>query len=139
MRSRWNVLLVGVVLGLVACSGPRPGEVVLETEHVSYAPGAELSLRLENESSQTLNYNLCMAVLQRHEGESWTVVPPPTGEVCPAVLYPLSPRESASIQRALAETLPEGEYRYRLEVEWDDGERQELVSPTFLVVKPSTP
>jgi hypothetical protein len=136
MRSRWSVLLVGVVLGLVACGGP--GNVVFETNRGTYAPGAELVLRLENESRQTLSYNLCRALLQRREGEAWTEVPPPTDEVCAAVLFPLKSGEIASMRRVLAETLPEGEYRYRLTVEWD-GEPQELVSPTFLVVSPAAP
>jgi hypothetical protein len=138
MMSRWNMLLVGGVLGLLACSGPLTGKARLETDQGLYAPGADVYLWLKNESVQTLDYNLCMARLQHHEGEEWTEVARPPNEFCPAVSYSLQSEEVVSTRRVLTETIPEGEYRYLLVVMWS-GEREELVSPTFRVAKPSTP
>jgi hypothetical protein len=132
--SRWNVMLGSAVLWLTACGAP--GDAVLETDRETYAPGAELSLRLGNESLQALGYNLCFSTLQRHEGADWTAVPrPDTREFCQASQAGLEPGESTSYLRTLDASLPEGEYRYLTSVEWRwNGERMDVVSNTFRVV-----
>ena len=135
--SRWNVILGSAVLWLTACGG-SVGDVVLETDRETYAPGQELSLRLGNESIEALGYNLCFSTLQRREGEEWAAVPRPETaprELCAASQSGLAPGGSTSSVRTLAAWLPEGEYRYLTNVEWRwNGERMDVVSNTFRVV-----
>jgi hypothetical protein len=130
-------MLGSAVMWLTACGAPL-GEAVLETDRETYSPGAELSLRLGNESSQTLGYNLCFSTLQRHEGDTWAAVPRPdtsSSEFCEASQSSLEPGKSTSAPRTLAASLPEGEYRYLTNVEWRwNGERMEVVSNSFRVV-----
>ncbi len=136
--SRWNVMLGSAVMWLTACGAPLVGEAVLETDRETYSPGAELSLRLGNESTQALGYNLCFSTLQRREGEDWAEVPRPDTspvELCAAPQYSLEPGESTSSLRTLDEPLPEGEYRYLTNVEWRwSGERMDVMSNSFRVV-----
>ncbi len=138
--SRWNMLMGSVVLWLTACGG---ASAVLETDQTTYVPGAEVTLRLGNESLQPLGYNLCFSTLQRLEGQDWVVVPRPDTaprQLCAASQAMLKPGGSHSASRPLDASLPEGEYRYRTDVEWQwDEERMELVSNSFRVVSPSTP
>ncbi|HEX8436206.1 hypothetical protein [Archangium sp.] len=141
--SRWNMILGGAVLWLTACGAPGVEDAVLETDHATYAPGAEVSLRLGNASYQALGYNLCFSTLQRHEGENWAAVPRPDTsprEFCAASQSSLEPGASTSSLRTLDASLPEGEYRYLTSVEWMwKGERMDVVSNAFRVVSPSTP
>ncbi len=132
--SRWNMLLGGAVLCLTACGG----HVVLETDQERYAPGAELKLRLQNESFVALGYNLCFSTLQRQEEGSWMAVPRPANEFCVAYQARLGPGGSTESTYPLSETLPEGLYRYVTSVEWS-GEREEVTSNTFSVTHASTP
>jgi len=139
--SRWKMLMGSAVLWLTACGAGTPA--VLETDQTTYAPGAQVMLRLGNKSLQPLGYNLCFTALQRLEGQDWVVVPRPETaprEVCPAYQAMLNPGSSSSSFRPLDASLPEGEYRYRtnVELQWDE-ERMELVSNSFRVVSPSTP
>jgi hypothetical protein len=128
-----NVLLVGAVLWLTACGGPLVGEAILKTDQETYAPGAELTLRIQNESFlQPLGYNLCMSRLERQEEGAWTAVPPPGRVFCQAIEYNLGPGGSGESRRSLDETLAEGTYRYVTNVYWGE-ERQEVVSNTFSV------
>ncbi|WP_257452420.1 hypothetical protein [Archangium lipolyticum] len=135
---RWNMFLGSVALGLMACGAPVVGDAVLKTDRGLYVTGSELSLRLSNESLQPLGYNLCFSTLQRHVGEAWETVPLIDNEVCAAIQKRLGPGEESSERRVLRESLAEGEYRYLTDVEWD-GERQEVTSAPFRVVRPGTP
>lgn len=133
-----NVLLGGAVLWLTACGGPLVGEAVLRTEQETYAPGAEVKLLLRNDSLQVLGYNLCMSSLQRDEGGTWTVVPPPGRRLCAAPQYNIWPGENDEARYPLPETLPEGTYRFVTGVDWDN-ERQEVASNAFHVAHPEAP
>jgi hypothetical protein len=135
---RWNMLLVGAVLGLMACGAPGVGDAVLKTDLDTYAPGAEVSLRLRNESLQPLGFNLCFSTLQRHEGAAWETIPLIENELCQALQKRLNPGEESSERRVLRESLEEGEYRFLTHVEWD-GERQEVTSSSFRVVRDPAP
>lgn len=138
--SRWNMILGSAVLWLTACGA---GEAVLETDRETYAPGEQVSLRLGNESIQPLGYNLCFSALQRREGQDWVAAPRPSTsprELCSAPQYRMMSGESDSFLKTLDASLPEGEYRYRTDVEWTwNDERMELVSNSFRVVTSSTP
>jgi hypothetical protein len=141
--SRWNVMIGSAVMWLTACGAPGVGDAVLETDRETYSPGAELTLRLGNESYQALGYNLCFSTLQRREGEDWAAVPRPATSprvICAAYQATLEPGESTSSLRTLDASLPEGEYRYLTDVDWRwNGERMDVVSNSFRVVSPSTP
>jgi hypothetical protein len=129
-----NLFLGGAVVWLTACGG----QAELKTDQQTYAPGSELSLRLENDSLVSLGFNLCFSTLQRHEGETWTPVARPENEACQAIQYRLKPGTHTESRNILDATLPEGEYRYFTTVEWD-GEREDVVSNTFSVTRTSTP
>ncbi|WP_143195411.1 immunoglobulin-like domain-containing protein [Archangium sp. Cb G35] len=127
-----NALLGGAVLWLTACGVPLVGEADLKTDQQTYAPGSKVKLLLRNDSLQLLGYNLCMSSLQRDEGGTWTVVPPPGRQLCAAIQYNIWPGESGESLRPLPETLPEGTYRYVTNVDWN-GEHQEVASNAFSV------
>jgi len=134
-----NVILGGAVLWLTACGVPLVGEAVLKTDQETYAPGSSVKLMLRNDSLQVLGYNLCMSSLQRDEGGTWTVVPPPGRRICNAAQYNIWPGVmSDESLHALPGTLPEGTYRYVTNVDWD-GERQDVTSNTFHVAPADAP
>lgn len=131
---RRNMLLSGAVVWLTACGG----QATLTTDQPTYAPGSEVSLRLQNGALQGLGFNLCFSALQRHEGGSWTPVAGPDREFCQASESRLHPGSHADSSKSLDAALPEGEYRYVTNVEWSDNEREDVVSNTFTVAR-STP
>ncbi|MDY7226829.1 immunoglobulin-like domain-containing protein [Hyalangium rubrum] len=131
--TRWSMVLCSAVVWLSACGSPL-GDAELKTDEAEYAPGSELTLSLHNESFEKLGYNLCGVSLQRSTEAGWETLPAERQEVCQSILLSLGPGEAESVSLTLAGTLPEGEYRFLTRVEWD-GEREELASPPFRVVR----
>lgn len=128
-RSMW---LGGAALWLTACGAPAVGQAWLETEQDTYAPGAEIELRLSNKSFQYLGYNLCASRAQRHEEDgTWTDVKFP-GAYCTAHLAHMPPGASETYRNTHSRELEVGEYRYVTRVDWS-GEREEVVSNPFRI------
>lgn len=125
-----NVLLGGAVLWLTACGG----QVVLKTNQERYSPGADLSLRIQNESDRPFDYDLCTPALQRREEGTWTKVEVSYPGLCGSgFIGNLPPGRDFGVHHYLGQSLPEGTYRYVTSVEWSEEEREEVVSNTFSV------
>lgn len=149
-RSR--VTFVAVLSFLVAAgcqesiSGPAEGfdlqpgyallsgeaDVTLRVEADAFAPGAPVTLVLENESGEQVGFNLCFNALERRTGGSWVLELDP--RVCTAHLNLLGTGGTAEYETALPSDLAPGEYRFRIAL-WLMGreEPRDQVSGSFHV------
>ncbi len=119
-------LLFSLVFGGCNLLGVSDGDVPddpariasLTTGQSAYGPGAEVVLRLENETNRALGYNLCLVELQQRVGGAWLSRPVlEENEACPLILGLLQPGETTTYTHRLRAELPEGRYRFRTEVE----------------------
>lgn len=86
--------------------------VTLRAEAAQWSPGAPVTLTLENNSSSTVGFNLCFHALERRNGEGWSLMQ--DARVCTAHLDTAGAGASHSHQTHLPQTLPAGEYRFRV-------------------------
>jgi hypothetical protein len=133
-----------LVVGLWGCapadpgSGPQgPAELRVSPGEVS--PGDEVMITLLNRSERELGYNLCVAVLDRREGEGdeageWVEWPDPPAEICTMELRVLDPGNTSSFRHTIPGGVTPGEYRFRTGVESPLGEgRVDVVSDSFRI------
>jgi hypothetical protein len=90
---------------------PAPAaDVRLRAEPRTAAPGAAITLTLENGTAAELGYNLCASALERMAAGAWH--PVPELRPCTRELRLLAPSASASLALTLPRDLPPGTYRY---------------------------
>ena len=87
----------------------------------SVASGGSVPLRIENQGTVTLGFNLCMdGILERSVGGGWVEVP--RGDVmCTMMLSLLEPGKSAELGFGLPPGVPAGSYRLRVKFSTDPG------------------
>lgn len=139
MRS--TVLLLSSTL-LMACSasGIQDAEetVRITVTQSTYAPGDELTVKLENVSSRLIHRNTCQLELQRRtEDGNWVRV---AGRTCaPPADNALSAMQPSSIVEDAFQTaasVPLGEYRFRFDLRYSGGRllpERERVSDVFTI------
>ena len=94
--------------------------------------GAPVRLVLANGSMRDVGYNLCVHVLERHDGDGWVESGLGRPQACILILHILEPGASARYETALPESLPAGSYRFRAAVHLlDEREFRDLVTPPF--------
>jgi hypothetical protein len=146
MRKARNAIALGWVAGALllgsACAPPaaapegQTAMVELNVDRSQQRAGGEIRLTLTNRSSDLIGYNLCVAALDRLEGEEWVEVPERPAEVCTMELRTLAPGGSDTFPHTLPRTLAPGVYRFRTGVESPLGESQVgLTSGRFEVVQ----
>ena len=97
---------------LIGCSvfGPGTSALTIATSGGVYAPGAEVEVRLANESGGAVEFgSITCAALERRDGADWVVIE--SLRVCAAILYTLGPGEVLDSVFPLDETLVAGTYR----------------------------
>ena len=126
-------LIVPALLG--ACDYPLFGDahdVLLRTDREQYAAGDTATLRLINDSGETIGYNLCAHLVQRREADRWTDTLYGHDGPCVAIWYRLRHDDYDTYPAALDADIPPGEYRFRTRVEMTDGEYR-VYSRGFIV------
>lgn len=129
------VFALGLALVLSACSAGREtslSDVTLVTDKRSYNSGDEIRVTLRNESERSRGYNLCAAILQRRDGDTW--VPISEDRVCTTDLKMLPAGGEDSSGRDLPKDLDTGNYRLSLEIE-PGPDRDQVTSNEFRVTK----
>lgn len=87
-------------------------DVTLRAEAARWAPGAPVTLELQNGSGGTVGFNLCFHALERRTAEAWSLLQ--GDRVCTAHLDTLAPGGRHRHETHLPGTLPPGEYRFRV-------------------------
>lgn len=129
---RYLALLLAFIL-LVGCQIRQPFDLGFTTDQDRYAPGSEVQLQLENQTEQTIGYNLCFSELQQQTGGEWQLVEG-SEEVCTAIQNGLEPGDQATYTKTLPADLPAGTYRYETDVTYrDTEEREPLATEPFSV------
>lgn len=141
--SHRSLLVVALVLAgceatgpVVAPPPPQPGAAVtLRTEFPSYGPDTGvINLRLSNQGSGRIGYNLCHSTLERLQGQGWSEVRPADPRVCTMELRMLGPGEQTVYPYDVRVRLESGQYRFRTSVhDMGPGTREPLVSNAFAV------
>jgi hypothetical protein len=124
------------MLWLASSLACAPGGLVLEVEGDSFAPGDQVTLRLHNQSFDSVEYNLCSAQLQRRDEAEWVRVPRrPDNEVCPAIAYVLGIGTGDRYFGRIPSDASVGEHRFVAGVR-RAAEQIEVVSAPFQVRAP---
>lgn len=127
LRSSLPVLLILVALSGCSAFGPSASDVRFETAAAEYTSGAEVTVRLENLSDDSVGYNLCHTTIERTGGSR-----PPVAQVdrtCLDILLGLEPGGVAETTVNLPDDLPAGDYQLATTVELKSGRRVELTAP----------
>ena len=96
------------------------------------AAGDSVTLELDNDSRETISYNLCSSALQHRLDEDWGDIP--EARACTLELRILGPDENAEFRLQLPPTLEPGDYRYTTTIHLEQGGSAELLrSDTFTV------
>ena len=129
-----------IIVGLTLCSlswsceavlGPSE-HVILSTDLTAYAHGESVLLRLQNETSGDIYYNLCVSPLERKDlNGNW--VPAPSERYCILPLWGLPPGGEASDTHVLPADLLAGRYRFRTTVHGSSGEDWTIYSNEFYI------
>jgi hypothetical protein len=134
----------GVGMLIAACSsasGPSEASVLrIVTVAPQYAPGAVVTLRFTNLSSDVVYYNSCNGFVDMRLGSVWATAARAAGsQACPDNLKILQAGASDTAVHLLPETLFPGVYRYRLTGVYGPDHsvlpEVERVSTTFAVVR----
>lgn len=130
INSALPALVALAVLSGCSAFGPDASHVVFETAAAEYAPGAEVSARLANDSDGDVGYNLCFTTVEA-KADGWEPIDRPDEEArfCQAILLGLEPGGVAETTVALPADLAAGEYRLVTEVELEDDRRVEVTAP----------
>jgi len=130
MNPALPVLVALAILSGCSAFGPDASDVVFETAAAEYAPGAEVSARLANDSDGDVGYNLCSTTVEVR-GDAWEPVDPATFEprACPDILHVLEAGDVAEASVPLPADLPSGVYRLATDVYVGDDRRVEVTAP----------
>ena len=91
--SLYALLLLLGGCDLLGLSGS--GDVVLTTVEDVYAPGEALALRIKNNTSETIGFNLCFSGIERQVGDGWRPLVEPD-KTCPLYLKLLEPGKTTT-------------------------------------------
>lgn len=137
-----RIVAMSTIVLLCACaSSPEPSPepssadvaLELEVEPEEVAAGDSITLELDNESSESVSYNLCSSGLEREAGGAWEDVQ--SNRVCTRELRILPPGEEARYTLQLPDELSPGTYRVYTGVHLNDTDRStQLRSESFLVL-----
>ena len=110
-----RMLALSTILLLCACAStpePAPGDVALEleVEPEEVAAGDSITLELDNESSESVSYNLCSSGLEHNQAGAWH--PIPSNRMCTMELRTLAPGEETRYPLEMPGGLEAGEYRF---------------------------
>jgi hypothetical protein len=109
-------------------------DVTLTAQADDFAPGAQVTLVLENGSQSRIGYNMCFHALEKRSGDSWAFAEEMEDRICTLILHILEAGESAQYPTSLPEGLPAGEYRFRIALHLMDAEEhRDQVSQSFQV------
>jgi hypothetical protein len=114
---QWLRLTGGVLVA--SCSDAyapaEPSVIRIVTTEAQYAPGAQVTVRFTNVSTEVLYHNSCHGALDRKTGAFWVVAGPAAGSgvACPDNLKRLQAGASDTTVLPLSGTLLPGLYRYR--------------------------
>jgi len=101
-------------VGEGAQQAPEPAaSVSLTASPESARTGGTVTLRLANDSRETIGYNLCTSALLAASGEAVK-----TDRICTMELRTLEPGRSATYAYELPATLEPGSYRFSTRIEW---------------------
>lgn len=101
-----------LALGVAACGSDR-FDATVTLDRVQYAPGDTGLVRLVNDGSTDLFYNLCPRVLERMAGGEWVAAPEfPVDIACPDALYVLAPGQHVTEAVVFPDPLADGTYRW---------------------------
>ena len=127
-------LLVPALLG--ACDDyplfPDEDDVTLRTDQDQYAPGDTATLRIENDSGETIGYNLCSHLVQRLGDDGWEDTLYGHDGPCLAIWLELRHNDFDTHPAPLDANTPPGTYRFRTRIDMSDGEWR-IYSPSFEV------
>lgn len=122
-----------VVILLLLAGGCKPSQPTTEaqalrftTDQEHYVSEAEVLLRLNNQTDETIGYNLCSSELEQRTDQGWQHVADST-TVCTMIQHGLAPGDSTTYTKTLMQGLPESIYRFRTSVEYRDTGRQEMI------------
>jgi hypothetical protein len=108
------------------------GVVTVTPDRTAYAPGADVSLRIENKSDMLLGYNACTRRVEKESGSEWIEIAEPD-RVCTMELRLLAARATVTETTELPSSLASGRYRLVLSLSPEPsageppGERREPV------------
>lgn len=140
MLSRRSVLQCALAFAALAVGcgdsvgldGPLDAPLVAVLTDVA-APGATVSLRVQNASATEWGYNECASpLLQRREGDAWVDAPPPLW-VCTAELTNLGAGVTRTVDVYVPLGYAPGTYRVRYRFLRSDGEEAFPVTGSFTV------
>lgn len=133
MRYLSVFLLLTLFIGCQHTQSPPAIGLNFTTDAVQYAPGSTVQLQLNNQTAETIGYNLCFSDLEQQTDQGWESVED-SDTVCTTIQHGLMPGKKATYEKALMSDLPDGTYRFMTEVEHRDASRQEtLVTNVFTV------
>lgn len=87
--------------------------VTVTVDRATYAPGADVTLRIANRSDQRFGYNACTRAVEREAGAGWVTIPEPE-RVCTMEIRFLEPRSTVTERTELPQALERGRYRLLL-------------------------
>jgi hypothetical protein len=126
MKRASLVLALIVPAALTGCDSPLfpdADDVFLRTDQSQYAAGDTATLRLDNDSGESIGYNLCAHLVQRRVDGGWSDTLYGHDGPCVAIWYRLRHDESDTYPAALDPDMPPGTYRFRTRVDTgSDGE-----------------
>lgn len=106
-------------------------DVRLSVEASAFAPGAPVTLVLENRSAEQIGFNLCFHAIERRSGAEW--VPQPDSRICTTHLNLLDPGATARHDAELP-ALADGEYRFRVALHlMGQQQHRDQVSDSFTI------
>jgi hypothetical protein len=114
-RLRWEVLVIGAVLGCSEPSGPHLENVILTPDREAYTPGQTISADLFNGTDIEIGLGWCDLRLEQQIGTDWTLVGPP-GLPCLDGMWAIGPGRRIEQTLELDPQLAPGAYRLRQEI-----------------------
>ena len=134
---RYGIIAIAFAAStLAACDYPLfPDEddVDLRTDRSVYDAGDTATLRLYNESGETVGYNLCVHLVQQRVDERWTDTLYGDGGPCTGMWYHLRHGDMDTYPAALDADMPAGTYRFRTRVDMDSEGEFTVYSRSFEV------
>ena len=130
---RLALLVTALLAGCDHPLFPDADDIDLRTDESHYAAGDTATLRIHNDSGETIGYNLCSHLIQRHDDDGWSDTLYGHDLPCIAMWLELRHGRSDTYPATLAPEMPAGTYRFRTRVDTDyDGEFS-IYSNTFEV------
>lgn len=135
MRRASTIVALIVSASLAGCEYPLfpdRDDVFLRTDESQYAAGDTATLRLTNDSGETIGYNLCMHLIQRHDDDGrWTDTLYGHDLPCIGIWLELRHGDVDTHPAPLDPGMPPGTYRFRTRVDADSEGEFRIYSRPF--------